>query len=830
MRLFRSGFDRMWLLNVRELFAHFPRTVLSAVVMGISAGLLVAVLGLVGSVTASVERLSTGLAGNATLEVSEITDGGFDETMLRAVRTVPGVQAAVPMIRTQVVAEGQGRVLVVGADASAVNLEGALADPLVQRQGELIDGVLVGDALGLAQGDSLVVDGHSVVITGVLDGETSDRLNAGHVVVAPLATAQLLTDRIGKVDSIQVVTEPEADLEAVAAALTQTVDGRAVVAAPEMRSIQASGAMQLIRYTTLMAAAAALAVSAFLIYNAVSMSIAQRRPTLSMLRALGASRGQLLRGLLVEAADVAVAGSIGGALIGLFMGKLAIITIPPAILQSVEARIEYVLPWYAIPIAVGLCMAASVAAAAAASIALYRVTPVDAMQQMPAPSAAPARHRLRVAALVAGVLVAALGVWATHTGLGRWSVAGISLAFLAAVWLLYAATPAVVAACATVARAAGSAGTIGASALLRAPKRVWATTMTVMIGVAATVAVGGASSNLISSAASSFDSLADIDVFVSAEPMEAFPTGPLLPDNLRAEVEAVPGVERVTQGQMAHATLGDNRVIVQAIQAGTPNDAVNALRPGVSERMAAGEGIAVSRDVADALGVGEGDRVRLPTPTGAREVTVLQIIPFFSIVGGAVLMDFGVFESWYQRFGATALNVFFADGADKDDVTAKIRDVVPADLNVETGTHAVESVAAGVGQGAAMSNAILWIICFVATVALLNTLMLSVMERRRELAVLRAIGAPRTLVLRSVLAEAVGIGVVGAGLGIVVGAVTQYLATSALSQVMTFDVDYRPSPIILVYGVVALALTLIGSLPPALSAARMPIIRALAVD
>ncbi|MGA9374262.1 MAG: FtsX-like permease family protein, partial [Mycobacterium sp.] len=383
---------------------------------------------------------------------------------------------------------------------------------------------------------------------------------------------------------------------------------------------------------------------------------------------------------------------------------------------------------------------------------------------------------------------------------------------------------------ATVARAAGSAGTIGASALLRAPKRVWATTMTVMIGVAATVAVGGASANLISSAASSFDSLADIDVFISAEPMEAFPTGPLLPDDLRARVEAVPGVERVTQGQMANATLGRSRVIVQAIQPGTPNDAFDALRPGTAERMAAGEGIAVSRDVADALGVGEGERVRLPTPTGAREVTVLQVIPFFSIVGGVVLMDFDVFESWYQRFGATALNVFFADGADSEAVTARVREVVPADLNVETGTHAVESVAAGVGQGAAMSNAILWIICFVATVALLNTLMLSVLERRRELAVLRAIGAPRALVLRSVLAEAAGIGVVGAGLGIVVGAVTQYLATSALSQVMTIDVDYQPSPLILVYGVVALGLTLIGSLPPALSAARMPIIRALAVD
>src|SRR4029079_2161187 len=229
---------------------------------------------------------------------------------------------------------------------------------------------------------------------------SSERLNAGHVVVATLATAQPLADRAGKLDSIQILTAADADVNAVRSDLTAAINGRAVVADPALRSIQSGGAMQLIRYTTLMAAAAALSVSAFLIYNAVSMSIAERRPMLSMLRALGASRGQVLRGLLVEATEVAVVGSVGGAVIGLFMGKLAIITIPPAILQSVEARIEYFLPWYAIPIAVGICVAASVAASAAAAAALSRVLPVDAMTQMPAASARPARQRLRTAALV----------------------------------------------------------------------------------------------------------------------------------------------------------------------------------------------------------------------------------------------------------------------------------------------------------------------------------------------------------------------------------------------------------------------------------------------
>jgi len=65
---------------------------------------------------------------------------------------------------------------------------------------------------------------------------------------------------------------------------------------------------------------------------------------------------------------------------------------------------------------------------------------------------------------------------------------------------------------------------------------------------------------------------------------------------------------------------------------------------------------------------------------------------------------------------------------------------------------------------------------------------------------------------------------------VAVGGATSNLATSALSQVMTIDVEYRPSPLIAIYGTVALLLTLVGSLPPAISAARMPIVRALAAD
>jgi putative ABC transport system permease protein len=209
---------------------------------------------------------------------------------------------------------------------------------------------------------------------------------------------------------------------------------------------------------------------------------------------------------------------------------------------------------------------------------------------------------------------------------------------------------------------------------------------------------------------------------------------------------------------------------------------------------------------------------------------VLQVIPYFSAIAGVVMMDLGQMSRWYQRPGETILAVTMQPGADHSAVQATIRQVVPAGMHVDTGKATVTAISSSVRQGAAMSTAILWIVVLVATVALLNTLMLSVLERRRELGVLRAMGTSRKFLLRSVLAEAAGIGLIGAAIGLVIGAAVQYLATVAMGHAMTIDIVYAPSLMLLGYGAAALFLALLGSIPPALRAARMPIVEALAVD
>ncbi|MFI9509864.1 FtsX-like permease family protein [Nocardia sp. NPDC052566] len=830
--MIQAGWDRLRLFNIGELLAHRGRTLLSLVVMGVSAGLLVAVLSISGSVTGSVDKLTQSLGGNAALEITGVTDAGFDQQLQQRIAATPGVDKAVPMLRASL-GGGADRALLIGADQSIAALGSELTGPMGTFGLKLFttpDSVLVGAAMGRAEGEQFQLGNHTVTVIGVLDGATSKQLNGGHIVATTLGRAQALTNRAGRLDSLQIIPTAGTDIETLRAELTRVVDGRAVVADPGLRTAQASGAIQLIRYSTLMSSFAALIVSGFLIYNAMSMAVAQRRPTLSLLRAIGGKRGPMVRDLLIEAALLGVLGGAVGAVAGIFMGRITIGTLPAAIVQSVEARTEYSVPGYAIPLAIAACVVASVGAAAIAARQVYKVEPIEALVPVGVGTSDTVSPLLRWGSVVLGIGMIGAAIVIAKVDLGRLSLAAISLSITAGIVLCFAATGPIVRGTAAVARLFSAPGALGATTLERAPRRVWATAMTVMIGVAATVAMGGASRNMVDSATATFTDLAKTDIYVSPTPMETFPTGPLLPTGLVDQIKAVPGVGEVVPAQMAFATLGTGRVMLQGFSPRTTGSFTAAVAKPILNRLSAGEGVVISRDVARSLNVVAGDQVTLPTPTGEHRAEVLQVIPYFSVVAGVVIMDLNLMRQWYDRPGETIVNVNVTPGADRAAVLAAVRQTVPKEMYVTTGSDAVVAVSSGVRQGAALSAGILWIVVLVSTVALLNTLMLSVLERRRELGVLRAMGTSRKFLLRSVLAEAAGIGLLGGAIGLVVGIGVQYLATVAIGHAMTIDIVYQPSPLILAYAVIALGLALLGSIPPALRAARMPIVEALAVD
>jgi putative ABC transport system permease protein len=688
----------------------------------------------------------------------------------------------------------------------------------------------VGAGTRHAVGDSIPLGNGQVTVAAVITGADAERINGGNFIVGPLPLIQRLTDRPGMIDSILVITAPGADLAAVRAGVTDGVAGRAVVADPTFRSVQSGGAVSIMSTLMLSAASCALVVAGFLIFNAMSMAITQRRPVISMLRAIGARKRQIVRDLLAEAGLVGLVGGILGSALGVVIGRQAISALPAALLQGYETRTEYILPDFAIPVAVAACVVVSVVAAGLAAHQVYKVAPVEALAPVGASAADAVPRQARVVAAVIGVALIATAAFVASADLGNLSVAAIGLVAVGEIAVCFAVAGPIVGAAADVARRFGAPGALAAATIERAPRRVWATLMTVLIAVSITVQSTGSNANVIDSTNATFSSLGDAGLYVSSSGPGVYPTAPILPADLESSIASMPGVAEVVPGQMAYATLGDKRVIIQGLAAGSVAPPSRAMTEQVRQQVMAGDGVVVSRDIARALSIQAGDELALPTPVGERHVRVLEVVPFFSLLGGVVSMSLTQLRDWFDRPGSTILAVNLLPEAGPAAVEAAIRDRVPADVLVYSGDEAARAVGESMAQGTALIDIMAWIVVFVATVALLNTLMLSVMERRRELGVLRAMGSSRRFALRTVLAEAAGIGIVGAAIGAVLGAANQYLTSSALTHVLSIDVVYRVSLLAVVFACAAFALTLLGSIPPAVRAARLDIVDAVAVD
>jgi putative ABC transport system permease protein len=799
--------------------------------MAVSAMYLVAVFGIFGSITGSVNRLADGIAGIAALEVSGITDAGFPDSIAADVAAVPGVAAAAPMIRTSA-STASGPVLLLGADESSAALNGALKDAVkgqLQPLSGVPNGVRVGPGVGRAKGQSFQLGSGTVTVAEVLEGKQLADLNGGHYVVAPLLLAQNLTGRQGQLDSVLITTKPGADLATVRAAVTIAVNGRAIVADPSLRATRAGGGVKMMNYMALMGAAVALVVGAFLVYTTMTMAITQRRPVISILRAIGGRGVTIVRDMLAEAAILGLIGGAIGSGIGIVMGRMAIGRLPPAVTQGLEARVEYWLPGYAMPVAIGATVLTSMVASAMAARQVYKVSPIEALAPVGVSAADAVPRWLRIACGVGAVTVFAVAIVIVVDQSGTFAVVAMSAVFCAEIVLGFALTVPIVKATSATARMFGSVGALAAATIERAPRRVWATVMTVLIAVVTTVGITGTNTDMIRSARGIFSSIADADAWVSADSPDSYPTD-VLPQDLTEKVAAVPGVARVTEGAFGFAEVRGTRVMLDGFSPGTNDSLFRALDDRVRNEVLAGRGVVLTQDLGKTLNVRVGDELQLQTPHGPQHTAVLALVPYFSTVIGTVGIDLDQLRAWFDRPGATTLQISAAAGVDPNRLLTDVRRVVPAPNYVYDGRVALAGREAPLHQSMFIANAVWIIVVFVAAVALLNTLTLSVLERRREIGVLRAMGSSRRFTLQMVLVEAAGIGVIGGILGLLFGLTDQWLFSLVSGDIMNFDVGFRPSPMALAFTIGALAISLLGSVPPARRAARLNIIEAVSVE
>lgn len=840
VREVRSALTRVRVLNLRELRSHRLRVLTSMIVVMISSALLVAVLGIFGSFTESVRQFDAAINGAAQVEVASISDAGVDAGLAGEIRAaVPDAKSVVPVIRGQVMVDGRP-ITLLGSDFRVTALSGELRSADQEGgldQQDLTDGVIVGSGTGLSAGQRITIDGTQVRVLRVVSGDDSRQLNRGDFMFAYLPLAQRLTGMDGRVSSILIVARPGTNLDQLRAQVNSVVAGRAVVVNPDFRTKQAEVASSVTRDSTLLVALISLVIAAFLVFNTMNMAVASRRQSLAMIRALGAKRRHLVGDLLVESALFGLVGGLIGVPVGVLAGRWAVWRVPTATRDSMTIAVNYHLPVYAAVVAVAACVVACVGATSLAARSVFAVSPVEAMVPGEvADSVAMRRWLVWSSAIVGVALLIASWVIATQVP-GRAALLAGAVYAIGGLVVCFALTRPLVAVVVRVARWFGGPGRLAAVNTERSPRRVWATLMTVAVAIAVGMGTSGALDNLVSSISTSLDGLGDPDFYVSSTSREQVPTGPPLSLEIAPQVRAVPGVAEVIGVQWANVNVGADRILLQGLEPGSTAPFIKKASPQAVRQVLDGDGVILSSVLARSLDKGIGDTLRLASPTGYHDVVVRDVVDYVTIYSGTGAISNALLAQWFNRDGDTYLQVITAPGADKDSVRMHLQRIADAHpsaggvpVRVYTGAEALAATQQSAQQAGAFTVAIQWIVSAAAAVALLNTLLLSVLERRRELGVLRAMGASRRFISRMVVAEAAAVAVVGAITGLVMGTGLHVLADKILSATTSLDISYAPRPSTLIFVAVSVVLCLLGAYVPAHRAARMNITAAIAAE
>jgi putative ABC transport system permease protein len=824
--------DRFRVLTAREMTAHPFRSVAAMVVIAVSAALIVAVMATYGSITGSVDRLTKSIVGNANFIVSGFNDAGLSQALLPAVAHSADVKSAIPVLQQQRLIDGHPTVIL-GFDPSVVDLNADLAAVTQDAFGALLgapDGVVAGPAMQGHTGQSLQVAGREVTIVKVANDKAASRINGGRFIAAPLPLAQRLTDHAGLIDYIVVSAASGADLAAVRSDIERHVDGKAIVSRADLRTVQANSTVAMTRDATLLVASISLVVSAFLIFNSMTMVVAHRRPRIAMIRAIGATRRQIAGDLLVEAGLMGGVAALVGIPIGWFVSHWSIHQVPPFLLQSLSVNLTFIVPRATIPVVIVVCVLSSIAASASAAYQASHVSPLEALRSAELAPAESIPRRWSASALVAGFALC-IGAFVMVFWLHG------PLAFASAAVYTFGGILVGIALMGVISRAAGrlaarwgGAGRLAAAAIARSPRRAWGTAITAGIAVALGISVHGSLANIIAAGVESFAGLRDSQIFVSESPANALPNGPTLPAEWTSKIRGIPGVHAVGQGRWAYVTLGGDRVTVEGIDDANNGATGELLSPDVKRDVLNGNGIAISKQLAQSHHYGSGDTIAIGTPTGVHRAKVVATIDAISVDSGTITMDVRDTQQWFNQPGATYLAISTTPGTDVRSVEAAIAKTLPPFAYVYTGNDIYTAVTHNIRQAGVLAAGLQWIVSAIAAVAVMNTLMLAVLQRTREFGVIRAMGSSRRLISRLVMAEAAAVGIVGGVLGLALGIVVQYLATLICSRALGITIQFHPSITIVLYGIAGVALCILGALPPATTAARMDVIPAISCD
>jgi putative ABC transport system permease protein len=843
--------------TIRGLVAHKLRLVATALAVTLGVAFMAGTLVLTDTVTKTFDDLFADIYTTTDVVVrgEGVFDAGpegfgvqrvrVDESVLADVRGVPEV------------AEAQGGVFgyarLVGSDGEALGnpetgaptfggdwTESERLNPfrIVEGRPPAADDEVVIDAKSARDGKLAVGDTTTVLvqgppltvrISGICKFGSVDSPAGSTVTLFRLPVAQQLVAEPGKFDSISVAARPgvtQQELKAaVAEVLPEDAEAATGQAMTEESQSEVRRSLAFFRTFMLVFAVVALLVGAFMIFNTFSITVAQRTRENGLLRALGASRRQILSSVLVEALAVGLIASLLG-----IAGGVAVAVGLKALLNAVGLEVpgsgvvfrpSTVVVSLVVGIGVTLLAALSPARKAA------KVAPVAAMQQgLVGSTGYGSRQRIYVGS---GLLL--LGLAALFAGLFGSVDSAVAVVGIGVVLVFFGVSVLGRTVSLPLSRFIGSplprlrgvTGEIARENAMRNPKRTAASASALMIGVG----LVGFITIFVASAKASQDQAIDEsftgDIVVTSGGGLMGGVDPSLAQRLNA----LPEVAYATGMRQGFASVDGDVTFVTGVNTATAFDVID-IEP-IEGRQAdlSTYAIGVSEEVAKDRGLAVGDTLPVAfKDTGQQQLRVAMIYGEDQVVG-SYLLGMPAYDANYLTHYDNQVVVKQSSDVSQEAALAAVEDTSAAYPGVTVldrdGYKAEQSEF--LNQMLGLVYALLGLAILIALLGIANTLALSILERTREIGLLRAVGMTRPQLRSAIRWESVIIALQGTALGLVIGLFFGWALVRALED-EGLTVFRVPFVSLLVIVVLAALAGMVAAIGPSRRAARLDVLRA----
>lgn len=847
MRLFR-------LLSWPYLRRHLLRWTLTIAGIVLGVGVFVAMNTVNTSVQGAFNDTVHRIAGQTQLQVTS-GEFGFDESVLERVQNVPEVGVAVPIIEAtaETGLSGEGTLLILGVDMTG---DRNLRDyDMESAEDAIVDDLLV----FLAQPDSLMVtrefaerrglevngkiplrtvEGEKIfTIRGVMGSTGMTKAFGGNFAVMDIYAAQLVFGRGRRFDRIDLRAREGVTIDDCRKAVEAALGPGFAVEPPSSRGEHFAALMKNYSMATQISSLFALIVGMFIIYNSFAIAVTHRRSEIGILRALGATHKQVRGVFLLESIVAGFVGSLTGVVVGL-LGARALASTAGNLTERVvgvaQRTNEIVIdPWLLVA-AMTIGVSTSVIAAWIPARSASGVNPVQALQKgkYQVLSARESRQR-RIGA--AGLFVVSLGTLflgsskvAFYSGYLMMIGAGLLFAPTLTLLLAHAIRP-------ILRRILPAEGTLAADSLIQSPRRTSATVAALMLSLAMAMGFGGVTYSMYEGIDEWMQNALNPDFFIS-------PTANLVsrtstfPQEIGGEIEKVPGVKVVQLVRNARVMYENVPVMVVVAEAQKLKGTVNR-KPiaGNIEEMyelaSQGKGTIISDALQSYHHLKLGDIVELPAPDGILKLPVVGIIRDYSDMQGAFFIDRSVYIQHWRDTTVNVARVYVENGENPTDVRQRIQEAIQGKkgLVILSNAEVREYVLQLVRQWFSLSRTQIVVAVLVAILGIINTLTVSISDRRRELGVLQAVGGTRMQVRRTIWLEAISIGAIGLILGIAMGTLNIYYTLGMVHRdIGGLDLDYIfPTSMVLTLIPIILGSAWVAAIGPAEAAVRGSLVEAL---